>query len=182
MEKKQSKYLLDRRTFLRRATLAAGAASLPFPYVGRVLGANDRINVACIGVGGKGSSDSSHAFEAGGNIVGICDVDANTLEGRDKRFKEAATKASRTYDAKRFKDWRKMLEELGSIIARHIGKSGPGLFVLPGMFKVSTRKKPAVKAGPRKHPITGEMIMGKAKPASVSVRVRALKKLKDMAN
>ncbi len=116
MEKKQSKYLLDRRTFLRRATLAAGAASLPFPYVGRVLGANDRINVACIGVGGKGSSDSSHAFEAGGNIVGICDVDANTLEGRDKRFKEAATKASRTYDAKRFKDWRKMLEELGSSI------------------------------------------------------------------
>src|SRR5262245_66342428 len=38
-----------------------------------------------------------------------------------------------------------MLEELGSIISRHIGKSGPGLFVLPGMFKVSTRKKPAVK-------------------------------------
>ena len=75
-----------------------------------------------------------------------------------------------------------MLEELGSIIARHIGKNGPGLFVLPGMFKVSTRKKAAVKAGPRKHPITGEMIMGKAKPASVSVRVRALKKLKDMAN
>ena len=75
-----------------------------------------------------------------------------------------------------------MLEELGSIIGRHIGKSGPGLFVLPGMFKVVTRKKAAVKAGPRKHPITGEMIMGKAKPASVSVRVRALKKLKDMAN
>jgi nucleoid DNA-binding protein len=75
-----------------------------------------------------------------------------------------------------------MLEELGSIIGRHLHKNGPGLFVLPGMFKVSTRKKPAVKAGPRKHPITGETIMGKAKPASVTVRVRALKKLKDMAN
>ena len=75
-----------------------------------------------------------------------------------------------------------MLDELGSIIGRHIGKNGPGMFVLPGMFKVSTKKKPAVKAGPRKHPITGETIMGKAKPASVSVRVRALKKLKDLAN
>jgi predicted flap endonuclease-1-like 5' DNA nuclease len=74
------------------------------------------------------------------------------------------------------------IEELGGIIGRHIGKSGPGMFVLPGMLKVSTKKKPAVKAGMRKHPITGEMIMGKAKPASVTVRVRALKKLKDLAN
>ena len=38
------------------------------------------------------------------------------------------------------------------------------------------------EAGLRKHPITGEMIQGKAKPASVTVRVRALKKLKDLAN
>ena len=75
-----------------------------------------------------------------------------------------------------------MIEELSGIIGRHIGKNGPGLFVLPGILKVSTRKKPAVKAGPRRHPITGETIMGKAKPASTSVRVRALKKLKDMAN
>jgi len=75
-----------------------------------------------------------------------------------------------------------MLEELGSIIGRHIGRNGPGLFVLPGMFKVSTKKKPAQKAGPGIHPITKQPIMRKAKPASVSVRVRALKKLKDMAN
>lgn len=75
-----------------------------------------------------------------------------------------------------------MIEELASIIGRHIGKNGPGLFVLPGMFKVSTRKKPAQKAGPGIHPITKQPIMRKAKPASVSVRVRPLKKLKDMAN
>ena len=50
-----------RRQFLRRTLLAAGAATCCFPYVGRVLGANDRINVACIGVGGKGDSDSSDA-------------------------------------------------------------------------------------------------------------------------
>src|SRR5687767_180225 len=115
-EKKDPKYLLNRRAFLRRTTLAAGAASLPFPFVGRVLGANDRINVACIGVGGKGESDSSQAFQAGGNIVGICDVDGNTLESRTKTFKSMAEKDQRTYDAKQFKDWRKMLEELGSSI------------------------------------------------------------------
>ena len=60
-----------RRQFLRRTTLAAGAATLAFPYVGRVLGANDRNNVACIGVGGKGDSDSSDAASCGGQIVGI---------------------------------------------------------------------------------------------------------------
>jgi hypothetical protein len=116
MENKKTNNVLDRRTFLRRATLAAGAASLPFPYIGRVLGANDRINVACIGVGGKGESDSSQAFTAGGNIVAICDVDANTLQGRDKSFKSMAEKESRTYDAKHYKDWRKMLQEMDKSI------------------------------------------------------------------
>ena len=116
MENKQKKNLLNRRAFLRRSTLAAGAASIPFPFVGRVLGANDRINVACIGVGGKGDSDSSHAFTVGGNIVAICDVDANTLNGKDKSFKGMAQKASRTYDAKKYKDWRKMLSEMDKSI------------------------------------------------------------------
>jgi hypothetical protein len=115
-QNEQPKHIVDRRTFLRRTTLAAGAASLPFPFIGRVLGANDRINVACIGVGGKGESDSSHAFTAGGNIVGICDIDSNTLTSREKSFKSMAEKESRTYDAKPFRDWRKMLDQLGSSI------------------------------------------------------------------
>src|SRR5688572_9505068 len=113
---KHPNHVLDRRTFLRRATLAAGAASLPFPFVGRVLGANDRINVACIGIGGKGESDSSQAFTAGGNIVGICDVDGTRLEARNKSFKTMAEKEQRTYDAKQYKDWRKMLQEMDKSI------------------------------------------------------------------
>ena len=48
----------SRRQFIGRTTLATGAVAFSFPYVGRVLGANDRINVACIGVGGKGDQDS----------------------------------------------------------------------------------------------------------------------------
>src|SRR3989441_9173081 len=79
---------LTRRQFLSRTTLAAGAVTLSFPYVGRVLGANDRINVACIGVGGKGDSDSSAASGCGGNIVAICDVDQNTLDKKAKQFAE----------------------------------------------------------------------------------------------
>jgi hypothetical protein len=99
-----------RRQFLRRTALAAGAATLSFPYVGRVLGANDRINVACIGVGGKGDSDSSDAARCGGNIVAICDVDDNT---RDKKAKQFAEKFPQL---KQYKDYRKLLEEMGKDI------------------------------------------------------------------
>lgn len=97
--------------------------------------------------------------------------------GKSQILNELSTRAGITR-----KQASSVIEELGGIIGRHIGKNGPGMFVLPGMLKISTKKKAAVKAGMRKHPITGEMIMGKAKPASVTVRVRALKKLKDLAN
>src|SRR5438128_539439 len=99
-----------RRQFLRRTTLAVGAATFSFPYVGRVLGANDRINVACIGVGGKGDSDSSDASGCGGNIVAICDVDQNTRARKAKQF------AMKFPDLKQFSDYRKMLDEIGKDI------------------------------------------------------------------
>ena len=74
-----------------------------------------------------------------------------------------------------------VIDELSSIIQRHVSKNGPGEFVLPGLMKIYTKKKPAVKAGLRKNPFTGQMVMGKAKPASVQVKVRPLQKLKGMA-
>src|SRR5271169_49347 len=77
-----------RRQFLRQTSVALGAAAMYFPYVGRVLGANDRINVACIGVGGKGNEDSSNAAECGGNIVAICDVDSGHLGKKVARSEE----------------------------------------------------------------------------------------------
>src|ERR1041384_241327 len=112
---KQTFYYGNRRNFLKSTSLLAGAA-ISAPYFLRAQGANERINVACIGVGGKGDSDSSHAFGVGGNIVAICDVDSNTLNGKNRQFKDRAAKESRTYDAKLFKDWRKMFDELGKSI------------------------------------------------------------------
>ncbi len=106
---KQSNFkttFVSRREFLRRTSLAAGAAAFTFPYVGRVLGANDRINIACIGVGGKGDSDSRDAKANGGNIVAICDVDQRTLEKKGQVFPQA----------KRFQDYRKLLDEMGKDI------------------------------------------------------------------
>ncbi|MBI3413981.1 MAG: Gfo/Idh/MocA family oxidoreductase [Verrucomicrobia bacterium] len=97
---------ITRRRFLGQTSMAVGTAGLFFPYVGRVLGANDRINVACIGVGGKGDSDSSDAARSGGTIVALCDVDSNTLDKKSKQFP----------NAQRFHDYRKMLDKIGKDI------------------------------------------------------------------
>ena len=74
-----------------------------------------------------------------------------------------------------------VLDELTDIIDRHIKKRACGEFVLPGLLKVSTVKKPATKARKGINPFTKEEVMFKAKPASIQVKVRPLKKLKDMA-
>ena len=74
-----------------------------------------------------------------------------------------------------------VMAELEGIIARHIGKNGPGEFVLPGLFKINTVKKPAQKARKGIDPFTKQERTFAAKPASVKVKVRPLKKLKDLA-
>lgn len=74
-----------------------------------------------------------------------------------------------------------VLDELNDLIERHIKKRSCGEFLLPGMLKVVTVKKPARKARKGINPFTGEETVFKAKPASTAVKVRPLKKLKDMA-
>jgi hypothetical protein len=113
---KQTFHYGNRRDFLKSTSLLASAAAIGAPYFLRAQGVNERINIACIGVGGKGDSDSSSAFGLGGNIVALCDIDTNTLNKKDKQLRERATKDNRTYDAKLFRDWRKMFDELGKSI------------------------------------------------------------------
>src|SRR2546427_8943625 len=113
---KQTFYYGTRRDFIKSTSLLAGAAAVSAPYFLRGQGANERINIACIGVGGKGDSDSAQAFGVGGNIVALCDIDSNTLEGKNKSLKDQAAKENRTYDAKLYRDWRKMLSEMGKSI------------------------------------------------------------------
>jgi len=74
-----------------------------------------------------------------------------------------------------------VLDELSDVIEGHVKKRAVGEFVLPGLLKVSTVKKPAKKARKGINPFTGEEQMFKAKPASIQIKVRPLKKLKEMA-
>ncbi|MDB6020204.1 MAG: putative dehydrogenase [Pedosphaera sp.] len=105
---------LNRRNFIRRTTLAAGAAAMYFPYVGRVLGANDRINIGCIGVGGKGDQDSHDAAVNGGTIVAICDVDKRILAAKKEQFDRNFP--GKFTDMKQFQDYRELLDKVGKDI------------------------------------------------------------------
>lgn len=74
-----------------------------------------------------------------------------------------------------------VIDELSTLIERHIKKRACGEFVLPGLMKVQTVRKPATKARKGINPFTGEETVFKAKPARTVVKVRPLKKLKEMA-
>jgi nucleoid DNA-binding protein len=74
-----------------------------------------------------------------------------------------------------------VLDSLTDVIEAHVKKNAVGEFVLPGLMKISTVRKPAVKAHKGINPFTKEEVMFKAKPATTVVKVRPLKKLKDMA-
>jgi len=90
---------LDRRRFLQATSLAGFGILVPGA---RGQSPNERLNFACIGVGGKGSSDTDHLGGLG-NIVALCDIDAQRLAKKGEMFSEA----------KQYNDFRKLLDELG---------------------------------------------------------------------
>lgn len=96
----------NRRTFIQTSA-AAGAGFWAAGGVApkKSLAAIEEIRFACVGVGGKGSSDSDDAGRAG-KVVGICDIDDETLNKAGEKFP----------DAKKYNDYRKMFEELGDSI------------------------------------------------------------------
>jgi nucleoid DNA-binding protein len=70
---------------------------------------------------------------------------------------------------------------LQELVKVQLGKKGPGEFaLLPGLVKAKVRVKPAVKAGKWINPFTKQEEMRKAKPARRTVRLTALKALKDV--
>ncbi|MCY1196315.1 Bacterial DNA-binding protein [compost metagenome] len=74
-----------------------------------------------------------------------------------------------------------VLASLETSVLGSVDKKGAGEFTLPGLFKVSVQKVPAKAKRFGKDPFTGEERWFPAKPASVKVKVRPLKKLKDAA-
>lgn len=78
------------------------------------------------------------------------------------------------------KDVVAVLDCLNEVIEKHVKPGGPGIFVMPGLLKINVVKKPARAARKGINPFTGEEIMIKARPAYKAVKIKALKKLKEM--
>jgi predicted dehydrogenase len=94
---------LSRRRFLRYSSLAAGAAALSTgPFILRGQNLNNKLNVAVIGAGGKGASDTDDVAKLGENIVALCDIDDTTLRKRAEKYP----------GAKLYVDYRKMYDDL----------------------------------------------------------------------
>ncbi|MFO0887877.1 MAG: Gfo/Idh/MocA family oxidoreductase [Isosphaeraceae bacterium] len=97
---------VDRRSFLHGVSVAGfGILAQGRRAWAGGLAPNEVLNIACIGIGGKGKSDSQHASRFG-KIVAVCDIDERRGAENFERFK----------DARRFYDYRKLLEEMGSKI------------------------------------------------------------------
>jgi len=75
-----------------------------------------------------------------------------------------------------------VMDAMNNLIEGSIKKRGAGEFTIPGMMKITTVRKPAVKARKEINPFTGEETMFKAKPATTAVKIRPLKKMKEFAN
>lgn len=99
---------LTRRSFLTRATLAAGVFSIVPAHVLGLRGApsaNERLNIAAIGIAGQGAGDINAMKSE--NIVALCDVDWGHAAGTFKQYPQA----------KPYKDYRRMLDEQKDIDA-----------------------------------------------------------------
>ena len=79
------------------------------------------------------------------------------------------------------RDVRAVLSALEGAMAGSVSKKGAGTFVLPGLLKVTAVNVPAKPKRKGINPFTKEEQWFAAKPASVKVKVRPLKKLKDAA-
>lgn len=79
------------------------------------------------------------------------------------------------------KDVRAVMSALEGAVHGSISKKGAGSFTLPGLLKITSVSVPAKPKRKGINPFTKEEQWFAAKPASVKVKVRPLKKLKDAA-
>jgi len=95
---------VTRRDFLRSAALGSGLIILSNSRSAYTAQANEKLNIAGIGIGGRGAADVMGVKDE--NIVALCDVDQSRAAQTFERFP----------GAKKFKDFRRMLDKMHSKI------------------------------------------------------------------
>ena len=109
---------ISRRSFLKRALALSAVSAIPSfwtPAHGRVLptspliSANDRVNIAFIGIGQRGGEIAKELYNTGlCNVVALCDVDMGAPHTQEiiNMFPKAA----------RFQDFRTMFDRMADKI------------------------------------------------------------------
>ncbi len=102
MTRNMHKLKPTRRNWLKTtAGTTAGLAAVG--HAGKVLGANERINIGIIGTGGRGTGHlRSFAATNGTKVVAVCDVD-------ESRREKAAARAGD--GCRKYNDFRKLLDQ-----------------------------------------------------------------------
>ena len=91
---------MTRRGFLAGSAAATVVIAAPRGARAKDAAANDKLDVAVVGVSGRGGANLGGVSRQ--NIVALCDVDANNLARAGKRFPKAET----------FADFRRMLDKV----------------------------------------------------------------------
>ena len=135
----------------RRSFLQVTGAAMAFPYVGKVLGANEKLNIGVVGVAGRGGSNLRGVAAVKESHIGaLCDVDLKNLTAAGKQYP----------DAKRFRDFRRMLDQKDldavvcspleiNIVRQEVGKKM--ILVVPGIRPI---KKISFKQDDQKRTLT----------------------------
>ena len=100
---------------------------------------------------------------------------------KDKMSKSALVAHLSSHSGVPPKGVKSVLASLEATMAAFLHKNGARLFTLPGVLKATAVAVPAKPKRKGRDPFTGEERMFAAKPASVKVKIRALKKLKSAA-
>src|SRR5204863_7783717 len=106
---------LTRRKFLAGTTAAMATVTI-LPSGLLKAAPNDKPNIAAVGVGGKGWSDITETSKNGAaSVVAFCDIDSTgTARNAKKRASSGFSAAAEKWpDAKRYTDWREMLDKEG---------------------------------------------------------------------
>ena len=104
---------IKRRDFMKKSLLASSVFIVPRNVLGGIghVAPSDQLNLAAIGVGGKGSSDIYHAWNNGSErVVALCDVHSDGKHG-------VTTSRERFPNAKFYKDFRVMFDNQTDIDA-----------------------------------------------------------------
>jgi predicted dehydrogenase len=138
-----------RREFIKTsAVIGAGYFATAGVKAAESNSPNEKVNIAAIGVGGKGDSDSRDAGNLG-SLVAICDIDENRLNQKASKFPKAH----------KFTDYRKMLDELDKTIDA-VTVSTPDHTHAPASLKAMRMGKHCFTQKPLTHTIEEARLLG----------------------